>query len=168
MSMDEWFDLVDEDGSRIGKALRADCHGNPGLLHQAVHVMVFNTRGDLFLQQRGAHKDIQPGKWDSSVGGHLEPGEDPEAGARREMAEELGTPPDALDFRYQYIWRSPVESEFIRTYLTRHDGPFELQASELDEGRFWAAAEIEGAIGSGVFTPNFELEWEKLKDIRPG
>ncbi|MFT5124617.1 MAG: isopentenyldiphosphate isomerase [Kiritimatiellia bacterium] len=163
MSMDEWFDLVDEAGTRIGKALRAECHGNPELLHQAVHVMVYNARGELFLQQRGFHKDIQPGKWDSSVGGHLELGEEPEVGAKREMSEELGTSPALLEFVHQYLWRSPVESEFIRTYRTTHDGPFDLQASELEDGRFWSSAEIEAALGNGQFTPNFELEWEKLK-----
>ena len=161
---EEWFDLVDEQGNRIGRALRQECHGNPELLRQAVHVLVQDAAGRLFLQKRAMNKDIQPGKWDTSVGGHLQEGESPEDGVRRELQEELGlaeVPP--LTFAYQYLWRTEVESELVRTFVTTHEGPFNLQEEEIDDGRFWSPDEIEEQLGKAVFTPNFEIEYKKFQ-----
>lgn len=161
--MAEYFDLVDPEGNRIGKALRSECHGNPELLHQAIHVFVVNRAGELFLQKRSLNKDVQPGKWDTSVGGHVDAGEDAEDAARRELGEELGISGAQAEFLYSYLWRSPVESELIRSYRLVHEGPFRLQADELDDGRFWPLSEIENSLGSGIFTPNFEFEWPKIR-----
>lgn len=157
---EEWFDLVDESGRPVGRARRRECHGNPTLIHPAVHVFVFGSDGRLFLQRRSPAKDIQPGRWDTSVGGHLRPGEAPDDGARREMREELGIEAP-LRFSHAYVWRSDVETEYVRAYVARHDGPFRLDPAEIAEGRFWSAAEIVGARRTGVFTTNFEheLDW---------
>ncbi|WFB36571.1 NUDIX domain-containing protein [Kiritimatiellota bacterium B12222] len=162
--MAEWFDLVDVEGKRTGeRALRSDCHGNPELVHQAVHIFVVNAAGELFLQKRSMHKDIQPGKWDTSVGGHVDAGEEAAEAALRELREELGVDAGAPEFLYQYLWQSPVETEVIRSFRLRYDGPFVLQASELDDGKFWSVAEIEAAVGQEIFTPNFEHEWPKIR-----
>lgn len=157
--VDELFEVVDESGKVLGLRPRRECHGNPALIHQAVHVLVFNQHGDLFLQKRARTKDIQPGKWDSSVGGHMQPGETPEQAARREAEEELGLRNAPLHFAYQYLWRSPRETELIRTFVARSAGPFQLQAEEIDGGRFWSLAEIEAHLGKDCFTPNFEHEF---------
>lgn len=157
---DEWFDVLDDSGQRVGRARRSECHHNPSLIHPAVHVFVFNSRGLLFLQRRSPTKDIQPGRWDTSVGGHLRPGEMPEEGARREMKEELGVDV-TIRFSHAYLWRSDVETEYVRSYVTQHDGPFQLDPAEVSEGRFWSADEIVQAVGRGVLTTNFEheLQW---------
>jgi isopentenyl-diphosphate delta-isomerase type 1 len=160
----EWFDLVDEEGNRIGKALRSDCHGNPDLLHQAVHVFVVNREGQVFLQKRSLQKDIQPGKWDTSVGGHVDAGEDAADAAKRELREELGVQDGEPGYAYRYLWRSPVESELIRSYVLQHEGPFVLQAEEIDEGRFWSVDEIDQTLGTETFTPNFEQEWPRIRE----
>lgn len=160
---EEFFDLVNEQGEPIGKARRSECHGNPALLHQAVHVFVFNEEGQLFLQQRSLQKDVQPGKWDSSVGGHVDLGEEAEHAARRELREELGVPNGEPRFLYSYLWRSPIESELIRSYHLIHNGPFTLHPEEIQDGRFWSRDEIDAALGQDIFTPNFEQEWETLK-----
>ncbi|HMP72092.1 MAG TPA: NUDIX domain-containing protein [Kiritimatiellia bacterium] len=160
----EIFDLVNEHGEVIGQAPRRECHGNPSLIHQAVHVFIFNHRNHLFLQKRSLAKDIQPGRWDTSVGGHLQPGESAEAGALRETREELGITPRNVTFAYQFFWRSPLETELIRTFLLRHDGPFSLDPAEIDEGRFWSPDEIHDALGTRTFTPQFEHEYPRLLD----
>lgn len=157
----EWFDLVSEDGECIGKARRSECHGNPALLHQAVHVFVFNEQGEIFLQQRSMNKDIQPGKWDTSVGGHVDLGEEAVDAAIRELREELGVTGATPEFLYQYLWRSPVESELIRSYRLCHNGPFRMHPDEIQDGRFWSHDEINAALDREIFTPNFEFEWKE-------
>ncbi len=155
----EIFDIVDEDDRVIGRAPRADCHGNPALIHRVSHVLVFNHRNQLLLQKRSRHKDIQPGRWDTSVGGHLEPGESYLDAAYREMREELGIDGVPLTFLYHSKIRNEIESENVATYFARHDGVFQFPPEEIEEIRYWDAGEIEMALGSGIFTPNFEEEW---------
>lgn len=161
---EEWFDLVNTDGAVVGRALRSECHGNPDLLHQAVHVFVVHPdTGDLFVQQRSMNKDIQPGKWDTSVGGHVDAGETAEQAVVRELSEELGVTDGEPEYLYHYLWKSPVESEYIRSFKLVHPGPFTLQPEELDDGRFWSVADIESKLGSDTFTPNFEHEWDMIR-----
>ena len=156
----EYFDVVDDSGNVIGKATREECHGNKSLAHRTVHVLVFNSRGELFLQKRAMNKDIQPGKWDTSVGGHLDLGESYDQAVRREMKEELGISAPVKRM-YDYIWRNEVETEHVRTYICTYDGDISVDRGEIAEGRFWSSAEIEAQIGAGVFTPNFEEEYQK-------
>jgi len=160
---DELFEIVDESGQVLGVRPRRECHGNPALIHQAVHLLVFNRRGELFLQKRAKNKDVQPGKWDSSVGGHMQPGETPLQAVLRETEEELGLRDTPVHFVYQYLWRNARESELIRTYVAISGGPFVLQASEIDEGRFWSPTEITAHLGQDCFTPNFEFELQKFQ-----
>lgn len=157
--------MVDEGGAVVGKARRSECHGNPALLHQAVHVFVVNGEGSVFLQKRSMSKDVQPGKWDTSVGGHVDLGERPERAAVREVWEELGVGDTEPEFLYSYLWRSEVESERIQTYWLRHEGPFRLHPEEIETGRFWTVAEVDAGLGTGVFTPNFELEWPRVRSL---
>ena len=162
----EIFDLVNEHGEVIGTATREQCHGNPDLLHPTVHVLVFNKKHELWMQKRSMRKDIQPGKWDTSVGGHKSAGESVLDGAIREMHEEIGIKPSAHDltFCYTYIMRNEIESEYITTYmylLQDHDF-IVFDSEEIDAGRFCSKQDIESRIGTGFFTPNFEDEWQRF------
>ncbi|NCA81893.1 MAG: NUDIX domain-containing protein [Opitutae bacterium] len=159
----EPFDLYAADEFRVlGRATRGECHGNPALIHAVARVLVWDRRGRLLLQLRSASKDIQPNKWDTSVGGHLLPGEDAETAARREMKEELGVAPDTLAFLHRFLMRTPVESEWVTTYATVHDGPFAPDPAEIAELRFWTRADIAAALGTGQLTPAFEDEFAHL------
>lgn len=160
---DEQFELVDEEDRVIGLASRAECHGNPALIHRAVHVLLFNRRGDLLLQKRSRHKDIQPGRWDTSVGGHLAPGESYLEAARREMGEELGLTGLPLTFLYYSRLRNAVESENIATFHTCCEAAPHADPQEIEELRFWTRAAIDAALGRGLFTPHFEEEWATYK-----
>src|SRR5688500_2847599 len=86
---DEWFDVVNERDEVIGRGLRREVHAR-GLWHRAVHVLVFDAAGRVFLQKRSMLKDLSAGLWDSSCSGHLDSGEDYDVAAVRELAEEIG------------------------------------------------------------------------------
>jgi isopentenyl-diphosphate delta-isomerase type 1 len=160
----EPIDIVDADGNVIGRATRAEVHGNPALMHRVVHILVFNRAGDVLLQKRSLEKDIQPGKWDTSVGGHLDPGEDYDAAARRELFEELGIREPGFELLYDFVWRSERETELVRVYGLVYEGPIVVHPDEIDAARFWTRGEIEAHIGRGVFTPLFEKGWLRFKE----
>ena len=158
---EEMFPVVDEEGNILSAATRGECHNGSKLLHPVVHLHVFNSAGQLYLQRRPDWKDIQPGKWDTAVGGHVDLGESVEQALRREVREELGI----TDFTPQpvthYVFESARERELIFTFRTVYDGPIH-PSDELDGGRFWTVEEIHENIGKGIFTPNFEGEVEKI------
>jgi isopentenyldiphosphate isomerase len=161
----ETLDLVDENGVRIGTATRDACHSNPELLHQAVHVFVFDRSGDkLLLQKRSKYKRIQPGRWDTSVGGHVDLGEEPLAAACRETEEELGFQPEKglLEPIHRYLWHSDIESELISSYKYHYEGPFHFNENEIEQGRFFSFAEIEALALGGLLTPNLLHELKLL------
>ncbi len=161
----EYFELVDAHGTPIGCATRAACHCNPALLHQVVHVLVRDGAGRLYLQKRARHKDIQPGKWDTSVGGHVQPGETAEQAARREMGEELGIHEQVpLQYVHEYLWRSTVESEYVTTYACVCTGVPQPAPDEIDEGRWWTAAEL--AARADELTPNCREELRRCHEER--
>ena len=164
---DEVFPLVDEHGSVIGRALRREVHGNPTLMHPVVHCLVVNARGDLLLQLRSKNKDVQPGRWDTSVGGHVAFGEALESALEREMREELGLDASQLSPRllYRYVMRSEIETELVHTYVCESEGPFTPEPQEIDEVRYWTSEEIERALGSGLLTPNFEDEYRRFRRL---
>jgi len=160
---EEWFDLVDVKGKVIGKAPRNEVHGNPHLIHPVIHLHVFNKQGHLYLQKRALSKDVQPGKWDTSVGGHIAAGEDVITALRRETREELGIDLQNYQPLYHYIMRNEYESEYIYTFRMTSNGPFKINTEEIIFGKFWRMADIEKNLGKNVFTPNFEQEFALLK-----
>ncbi len=165
---DEWFDIVTPQGKVTGKAPRSLCHGNPNLLHPVVHVHVFNSNGQLWLQKRSVSKKIQPGKWDTSVGGHVSSGEKIEQALLREVKEEMGIDVMPNEPLYTYIMKNDIESELVYTFRGIHNGPFTWPQEEIDTGKFWKIKDIRRNLGKGVFTPNFEQEFaflEKLKIV---
>ena len=164
---DEWLDVFDDAGLKIGLAPRSLCHSWTFLLHKVSHLIVTDRNGGLLLQKRHPDKDIQPSKWDTSVGGHLLPDERPVAGVIREASEELGLSLEARDvtFLYDYRMRSDREAEWVYTFrhVTARDS-FIFDPAEITEVRFWTAEETRDNLGKGVFTPNFEDEFMRFED----
>jgi len=158
----EIFPLVDENGTVVGRATRGECHNGSRLLHPVVHLHVLNSRGELYLQKRPDWKDIQPGKWDTAVGGHIDDGETPEEALLREVREELGITDFTAEFVDRYVFESQRERELVNVYQTVYDGPIQPSKDELDGGRFWTMQEIHEAIGMNVLTPNFENEYQRF------
>ncbi|HAK46739.1 MAG TPA: NUDIX hydrolase [Spirochaeta sp.] len=164
--MSENFDLVDKDDNKIGRALRSEVHGNPKLIHRVAHVLVFNSAGELYLQKRAMNKIVQPGKWDTSVGGHVDAGEDYPGAAVRETAEELGITAgvELFEYLYKYLHSNNFESEYVSSFRITWDGPVTIQESEIDDGRFWSIDEIretEAKTNDSIFTPNFLDELDR-------
>jgi isopentenyldiphosphate isomerase len=130
-------------------------------LHPVVHLHVFNRAGDLFLQKRASWKDIQPGKWDTAVGGHIDLGEHVEQALKREAGEELGITDFTPEALTHYVFESAREKELVYVFKTVYEGPFQRN-EETEDGRFWSLDEIKSQIGKGLFTPNFEQEFRRL------
>jgi len=159
--LEEWLPLVDENGQVKGTAPRSVVHNKSFLLHPVVHLHVFYNN-KILLQKRAKHKQIQPGKWDTAVGGHVAAGQTIEQALQREAAEEIGLKNFQIQSLDQYLWSSEVEKELVFVFSTKHKGPFKIDNAELDEIRFWSLDEIQSNLGQGIFTPNFEHEFEKL------
>ncbi|RHR36247.1 NUDIX domain-containing protein [Parabacteroides sp. AF18-52] len=159
---EEWFPLVNEEGETIGKATRRECHSGSKQLHPVIHLHIFNEVGELYLQKRSMNKDIQPGKWDTAVGGHIDYGETVEEALRREVREELGITEFTPQFMTRYIFESTIEKELVNTFRTVYNGEIQPDTEELDGGRFWSMEDIKTNLGKNVFTPNFEQEFRRL------
>lgn len=159
---EEWFPLVNEEGETIGKATRRECHSGSKQLHPVIHLHIFNDAGELYLQKRSMNKDIQPGKWDTAVGGHIDYGETVEEALRREVREELGITEFVPQFITRYVFESAIEKELVNTFRTVYNGEIQPDTEELDGGRFWPMEEIKTNLGKSVFTPNFEQEFQRL------
>ena len=145
---EEIFDVVDEDDQVTGQLTRGEVHAR-NLLHRAVHVFVFNKKGDLLLQQRSMFKDAHPGVWDSSVSGHLDSGEDYAAAAVRELDEEMGIRVEETPEEIGRI--APCEEtgwEHVRLYRTRHSGSVKFPAAEVEAAAWFPIAEIAAWIAA--------------------
>ena len=159
--MEELLPIVEPDGSVIGCATRSECHGGSMLLHPVVHLHVFNAAGELYLQKRPAWKDIQPGRWDTAVGGHVDYGESVADALPREAHEELGISGFMPEHLLTYVFESDRERELVHVFRTVCSGEIR-PTDELDGGRFWSLGEIRRSLGLGIFTPNFEQEIRRL------
>ncbi len=159
---EEWFDIVDTDGKVRGRAPRSLCHSRKGLLHPVVHLQLLNSQDRLFLQKRSPDKQIQPGKWDTAVGGHVLSGESVEAALKREAAEELGLHEFKALPVARYVWESDVETELVYMFVARRDSVPCINPAEISEGKFWKIAKLKDARGKGILTPNFEFEFDIL------
>lgn len=161
-NQNEMLPLVDADGNVTGSATRGECHGGSRLLHPVVHLHVFDRDGRLYLQKRPMWKDIQPGRWDTAVGGHVGLGEAIEDALRREAAEELGLIGFEPRFIGRYVFESDRERELVNVFTTITGTP-PAPSDELDGGRFWTLGEIRDAISrDGVLTPNFTNEFKQI------
>lgn len=159
----EWFPIVEPNGLVVGRSTREYCHGGAKPLHPVIHIHIIDRYGRLYLQKRSMKKDIQPGKWDTAVGGHVMFGESIKEAIYREAGEELGLSdfyPISIE---TYVFESSIEKELINVFAVV--GSYELKPDldEVDEGRWWPLEEIDMKMGKGLFTPNFESEFKMIR-----
>jgi isopentenyldiphosphate isomerase len=160
------FQLVDRNGTPVGTASREECHGNPLLIHLVVHLHVFDGQGRLYLQKRSIRKDTNPGLWDTSVGGHVNAGEDVAAALIREAREELDIDAAGARFLYALLNEGTFESEYAQCFSLTWQGEIHPDPDEIDGGRYFTLAEVKSLIGTGFLTPLFEREWPRLLRAR--
>lgn len=159
---DEQFPVVDSEGNILGAISRGHAHDGCKILHPVVHLHLFNSKGELYLQRRPLWKDIQPGKWDTACGGHIDLGENVEQALHREVREELGIEGFKPESMGHYVFESAREKELVYVHRCIYDGEVKPSSEELDGGRFWTSQEILDNMGKGIFTPNFENEYKKF------
>lgn len=166
---EEIFPLVDEAGNVVGSATRSECHSGSMLLHPVVHLHIFRVGGYIFLQRRAKNKDIQPGKWDTAVGGHVDFGENIGEALHREAREELNIEFTDAQTLLTYPFHSNIEYELVNSFYIIADSSFKpvLDPIEIEEGRFWHISEIDSAIGANILTPNFEQEYQRIRHLIP-
>jgi isopentenyldiphosphate isomerase len=159
----EWLPIVDTEGKITGKAPRSVVHSNPELMHPVVHLHIFDKNKRLYLQKRPMNKLVQPGKWDTAVGGHVAFGETIEKALERETKEESGLENLKVTHFSSYIWKTEIETEMVFMFLTQTSEEPKPDPSEIEEGKFWSIAEIKKNLGKEIFTPNFEHEFAMLQ-----
>jgi isopentenyldiphosphate isomerase len=164
-NLDELFDVVDAQDRVTGQLPRREVH-RLGLRHRAVHILVVNRAGQVFLQKRSMAKDLFPGTWDSSAAGHVGAGEDYDGTAARELAEEIGCrprkPPQPL---FKIEAREETGQEFVWVYRVEDEGPFTLQADEIECGDWFAPAEIDRWLAERPreIAPAFLFIWPRAR-----
>ncbi len=158
---------VDEADRVVGSCRRGDAH-RYGLRHRAVHILVFNGAGKVFLQKRARNKDINPGLWDTSAAGHVDYGETYDQCAARELAEELGIGSVAA---LEPLFKLPASErsgwEFVQVYRIRYDGDPRLNAAEIDEGRWFTPDEIDSNLADDrlPLTSSFVTLWQTFRGL---
>lgn len=159
----EWFPVVESSGLVIGRATRNYCHSGAKPLHPVIHIHIIDRFSRIYLQKRSMRKDIQPGKWDTAVGGHVSYGEGILEAVYREAFEELGFTDFNPIHLETYQFESEIECEQVNVFAAV--GSYDLQPDldEVDEGRWWELADIDANLGKGVFTPNFESEFTMIR-----
>lgn len=158
----EWVPLVTEEGKVVGSAPRPLVHNGSHWLHPVVHLHVFSSDNRLLLQLRPKTKKIQPGKWDTAVGGHISMGENLPDALKRETYEEIGLTNFNAQLTRTYVWHCDVEDEYVFVFQTFNDGPFSTKnIGEVDTLRFWSFEELKDAIGKNILTPNIERELQE-------
>jgi isopentenyldiphosphate isomerase len=152
-AQDELVTIVDERNKVVGalsrQAMRA---GN--LPHRATYILVFNSRGALYVQKRTQSKDVFPGYYDVAAGGVILAGESYEEGALRELEEELGIRGVPLTRIFDFSYKDEAVKVWGAVFTCVYDGEMALQQEEVESGAFLAVDEVLRLAATEPFTPD--------------
>ena len=158
----EMFPVIKSTGEVIAKASRTYCHSGVKVLHPVVHLHIIDRYERLYLQKRSMKKDIQPGRWDTAVGGHVDYGEQVLEALYRETSEELNFTRFNPIYMLSYEFESDRELEMVNVFAAVGNFQLSPDRDEVEEGRWWTFDEIKENLGKSVFTPNFEQEFTRI------
>lgn len=160
----EWFPVVLPSGIVTGRSRREYCHSGAKPLHPVVHLHIIDRYSRVYLQKRSLSKDIQPGKWDTAVGGHVSYGESIIEAVYREASEELGFTEFNPIYLESYEFESEIECELVNVFAAVGNYELHPDHDEVEEGKWWELSDIDAGLGKGLFTPNFESEFMMIRD----
>lgn len=161
--LDELFDLVDENDNLIGSIKRREAHRDRSRIHRSVSILLFNSKGELFLQKRSLGKDTYPNHWTVSASGHVRVGQTYREAAEAELSEELGickTP--TLTLITKQLIRYPNETEYQTFYFANYNGPIVINREEISQGKFFSLREECFKKTSPKMNITPELDWVLL------
>ena len=162
----EWLDIVDSQDRIIGAAPRGIVH-KKAYMHRAVHIMLSNSAGEVFVQRRSHDKDTNPGLWDTSCAGHIDSGESVTIGALRELSEELGItiPTNALLERCRLAPSHDNGFEHVTLYTAISDDPLSLCPAEIIDGKWLSPASLDAWLleEPAIFTSTFPVIWHAIR-----
>lgn len=150
---DEIVALVDGRNQVIGSAPRREMRAR-NLLHRSTYILVFNSRGQIYVQKRTMTKDVFPGYYDVATGGVILTGESYEEGAMRELEEEMGIRHTPLTRLFDFYFSDPRSRVWGAVFSCIHDGPLTLQAEEVSHVELMAKEEIFRRSSTELFTPD--------------
>lgn len=160
----EYFPVVETSGLVVGRASRKYCHSGAKPLHPVIHIHIIDRFSRIYLQKRAMSKEIQPGKWDTAVGGHVSYGESVLEATYREASEEVGLSEFNPIYIGTYEFESAIEKELVNIFAVVGSYDLHPDMDEVEEGRWWPVSEIDSSIGKGIFTPNFESEYKMIRN----
>jgi 8-oxo-dGTP pyrophosphatase MutT (NUDIX family) len=150
---DEIVALVNGRNQVIGSAPRRDMRAR-NLPHRSTYILVFNSRGQLYVQKRTMTKDIFPGYYDPATGGVVLAGENYEEGAIRELEEEMGIRQVPLTRLFDFYFSDPRSRVWGGAFTCTYDGPLTLQEEEVEHVELMTIDEILQRAESEPFTPD--------------
>ena len=145
--------VVDEDNNVVGSAARREMRARR-LPHRATYILVFNSRGDVYVQKRTLTKDVFPGYYDPAAGGVVLAGEGYLEGARRELEEEMGIRDVPLEHLFEFYHADANSRVWGAAYRCVYDGSVTLQEEEVESGAFMAVEDVLEAATTQPFTPD--------------
>ncbi len=174
---EELIDLFDESDNKTGERKTRQYAHAKGLWHQASHVWIYNSKGEMLLQKRSMQVESNPGLWDISAAGHISAGETPGQAALREMYEEIGIKASPKDIKQVMVKKESsipkpdyYDNEFDYIYIFKHDGlPEKLQKGEVDAVKFIPISELEKDLKDPKTAKDFvprDYIFELIKIIR--
>ncbi|MBC8283612.1 MAG: NUDIX domain-containing protein [Nitrospinae bacterium] len=154
---DEIYDVVDQQDQVIGRATRREIH-QKNLTHRSIHILVFNSKNQIFLQKRSMAKDENPGFWDTSSAGHVDAGETYDECAVRELWEELRIKETLIPFGKIEACKETYQ-EHVQVYICKTNAAITINPDEISEGKYfnWTTLSDEIQNNAENFTTSFKL-----------
>jgi len=161
----EWLPVVDEEGHIIGKATREECHRNPDLIYPVIRMHLINSSRQVLLQKRSLKSDIEAGKWDAAVAGHVHFNENIEQAVFREAMEEINFKPQQIELIERRIFRASTSTALMFVFITKTDQQITANTNEVESVRFYTLKQVLELKSKGLISEGLEQEIELLKKI---